>query len=34
VHDIVGLPAGTIGLHAGPLKSAADSLDLDLSDRI
>jgi hippurate hydrolase len=28
VHDIVGLPAGTIGLHAGPLKAAADSLDL------
>jgi len=30
VHDIVGLPAGTIGLHAGPLKSAADSLDLEV----
>ncbi len=30
VHDIVGLPAGTIGLHAGALKSAADSLDLEI----
>jgi hippurate hydrolase len=30
VHDIVGLPAGTIGLHAGPLKSAVDSLDLEI----
>lgn len=30
MHDIVGLPAGTIGLHAGPLKSAADSLDLTI----
>jgi len=30
LHDIVGLPAGTIGLFAGPLKSAADSVDLEV----
>jgi hippurate hydrolase len=30
LHDIVGLPAGTIGLFAGPLKSAADSVDIEV----
>ena len=30
LHDISGLPAGTIGLHGGPLKSAADSIDLEI----
>jgi amidohydrolase len=30
LHDIVGLPAGTIGLFAGPLKSAADSIDIEV----